>query len=225
MTKNTASEYSIDRWEKIWCDVVEAQDKKDAKRIVQSDNDAFVAEKVSAKTKGPVDYRIFITELTPSWEVHWLKVRNCSVCKNTYTLLQAKQMGDHSSPEFCSPTCQRFTRRETEFGDYTAGYQNHRPCIYKITNKNDGMVYIGQTTQCFTLRWYQHFFQSGEAKFHTAVKASKPTDWTFEVIEIIYEDEFKNLLNQREQYWINHYDSIEAGYNSVKVIKIESKPE
>ena len=216
MINNPDSTCSYDRWARVWHDVIEAKDKIQAKKIVSEDLDAIIAEKVTAKSKIIPDYRIFITELTPSWEEHWLKERICGICGTMYTLLQSKQLNTHSTHEHCSYECQRLTRRETDFGDYkTVG--SHRPCIYKITNKKSGMVYIGQTTQCFTLRWYQHFFHAKDTKFHEAIKASKPEDWTFEVVEVIYGDNPGEVLNQREQYWIEYYDAINAGLNTKKV--------
>ena len=74
------------------------------------------------------------------------------------------------------------------------------------------MCYIGKTSQVFTLRWYQHFYQSGDCKFHAAIKNSNFTDWSFDVIEIANSAEEVSI---REQYWIDHYDSISNGYNSV----------
>ncbi len=48
------------------------------------------------------------------------------------------------------------------------------------------MVYVGQTTQYSTFRWYQHFKRpySG-SKFHNAILEHDLSDWTFQVIEII----------------------------------------
>jgi hypothetical protein len=90
-------------------------------------------------------------------------------------------------------------------------------------------MYIGKTTQVFTLRWYQHFFQSGTNKFHDAIRKSKISDWIFEIHEVIEFPEnlrenkdFRTYLNdrekfiiERERYWINHFDSIANGYNSI----------
>ena len=225
MIENPKSEWSLDKWIRIWHDVIEALDKKSAKKLIEEDYSVIIAEKVSVKTKLKPDFRIFITELTPHWEEHWLKIRECKSCNTTYTLLEVKQTGGYANIEHCSAECKRLERRETDFGDYSAGYSEHRPCIYKIFNKKSGKVYIGQTTQCFTLRWYQHFFQSTDTKFHQAIKGSQPKDWTFEVLEVFYEQDFKTILSQREQFWIDHFDSINSGYNSVKSSSKEQKNE
>lgn len=55
------------------------------------------------------------------------------------------------------------------------------------------------------------------------------TDWLFEVLEIITNDDLRtieyshknNYINQREQYWINYYDSIKNGYNTATADKAE----
>lgn len=214
-----------DDWVTIWFDIVEATDKAEAKKLIQDEHGGIIAEKVSKKNPKKIDYRVFVVELSPEWEDHWLTVRTCQVCGAKYDLLNAKRNGEWANHDICSGDCRKILRKETDFGDYTQGYNSHRPCIYKITNKTTGMVYIGQTTQCFTLRWYQHFFNAGENKFHQAIKSSKPSDWTFEVIEVIYDEKnIKEILAQREQHWINHYDSIVNGYNSA-IAKKELKEE
>lgn len=143
MIHNKDSSCSYDKWTRIWHDIVEASDKKSARKLIENDLGAVVAEKISYKTKELPDYRIFITELTSSWEDHWLGEKTCEICSTKYTHLQVKQMGAHCTDKYCSLDCQRLTRRESDFGDYSDRYSNHRPCIYKITNKISGMVYIG----------------------------------------------------------------------------------
>lgn len=212
----------FDSWITIWYDVVEAADKTAAKKIIQEEHGGVIAEKVSERTKIKPDYKVFIAELSKDWEEHWLKVRTCKVCGTKYDILNAKRNNQYCNHDICSNDCRVDFRKETEFGDYTQGFTSQRPCIYRITNKHTNMVYIGQTTQCFTLRWYQHFFQGSETKFHQAIKSSKPSDWLFEVIEVIYEEKnVKELLAEREQHWIKHHDSIANGYNSV-IAKKES---
>lgn len=215
------SEKAFDGWATVWFDVVEAETKKDVKTLIEGEHQAVIAEKVARNSNKKIDYRVFITELTPQWESHWLDVRECTVCKSKYDILNSKRNGEEPNHSICSTTCRVQHRKETDFGDYQNGvaYGSFKPCIYKITNKVTNMVYIGQTTQCFTLRWYQHFFQTTDSKFHEAVRVSKPHDWSFEVIEVVEEKDYKQLLNDREQHYINLYNSIDAGYNSVKVRK------
>lgn len=204
-------------WEVVWFDVIEAESKAEAKKIIEIDHGAVIAEKVTKKSPKKIDYRVFITELTPSWEQFWLKENECKCCGKSYTVLESrKNMETSANPDVCSNNCYSQIRRLSNFDNYSSGYGNHNPCIYRIFNKVTGMSYVGQTTQCFTLRWYQHFFQPSETKFHESVKTSKPTDWTFEVLEVIEGMSFKKDIDNREQFWIEYFNSIENGYNSKK---------
>ena len=208
-------------WKEIWTDIESALSKKDLIEKLKNDYQANIVEKISHKAKLPADYRVFATELTPEWESHWLNLRVCKVCNKNYNMLQLKQLNIYGSQEVCSSDCRHLNRRKENVDDYTKSYinQDFRPCVYKITNKTTGLCYIGQTIQCFTLRWYQHFFQSGDTKFHTAIKNSNPDDWSFEVIEILRNEKVsKKELDDREMFWINFYDSINNGYNTAKFV-------
>jgi len=214
----------LNEWQHVWTDIGEAIDKKTLIENLKKDLSAEIMEKISRKTTKQVDYRIFAGELTEYWENHWCSVRTCKVCSNPYTILQTKQMGGYSNHDVCSGDCRKITRRAEDFGAYAESYvnQDYKPCIYRITNKLTGMVYIGQTVQCFTLRWYQHFFQGGDSKFHQAVKISKPDDWIFEVIEVL-ETKIKKDIDSREMHWINHHDSINNGYNTAQFKMVDKK--
>lgn len=214
-------------WIDIWTDIGEAVDKKTLITNLKNDLSAEIMEKISSKTKKEIDYRIFAIELTDYWEKHWLTQRSCKVCSMPYTLIQQRQNNRHANYDSCSNDCKKVNRRAEDFGGYAESYINndYKPCIYKITNKQTQMVYIGQTTQCFTLRWYQHFFHAGESKFHQAVKGSQPNDWTFEVIEVLETPTTKKDLDQREMHWIAHYDSINSGYNTTQLKKTITTPE
>jgi len=48
------------------------------------------------------------------------------------------------------------------------------------------------------------------------MRKSKITDWIFEVIEVVKD---KSKLDERESYYIKHYNSIKKGYNTLKVNK------
>jgi group I intron endonuclease len=82
--------------------------------------------------------------------------------------------------------------------------------IYKITNPN-GKIYIGKSVNCHK-RFYD--YRALDCKNQPEIYYSlKKYGWfhhTFEVIEECVVD----ILITREQYWINHYDSINKGLNS-----------
>lgn len=84
--------------------------------------------------------------------------------------------------------------------------------IYKIQNKNDGKIYIGQTTMTLKARLAKHkeVVPTSDCHIHRAIRKY---GWkSFEVG--IVEDHIPNdLLNDREIYWIDYYNSFEGGYN------------
>lgn len=89
--------------------------------------------------------------------------------------------------------------------------------IYKITNNFDEKIYIGLTTKSKAIeRWYQHRYlarhlsNTDKSYLHRAMAQHGVDNFSFEVIEEIN----NNLLPEREQYWINQYNSIAPlGYN------------
>lgn len=86
--------------------------------------------------------------------------------------------------------------------------------IYLITNDINSKVYVGQTVQTLNKRFNGHCCYSktdrsvnmyikraihkyGKDKFHITLIEKCPLE----------------LLNEREKYWINYYDSYNTGYN------------
>ena len=87
--------------------------------------------------------------------------------------------------------------------------------IYKVTNKVNGKIYIGQTCRTINARWSEHlrdaFSKTGKRKFiiHSAIKKYGADAFSIEQIEECPNAE----LDSRERYWINFYDSHNHGYN------------
>lgn len=87
--------------------------------------------------------------------------------------------------------------------------------IYKITNQINNKVYVGQTVKSLQKRFTQHKNNSNKEYFSQIVlyKAFNKygiENFTFEKIEEVP----NNLLDEREKYWIEYYDSYFNGYNS-----------
>ena len=80
--------------------------------------------------------------------------------------------------------------------------------IYKITNKLNGLSYIGQTGDVFE-RWRQHCARKNRT-LGIAIEKDGIKNFTFEILEKTNSD----LANERECYWINYYKSYPEGYNS-----------
>lgn len=85
--------------------------------------------------------------------------------------------------------------------------------IYKITNKTNNKCYIGQSVD-IEQRWSKHLstFRGNatpDYKIYRAFAKYGINNFTFEVIEECEEA----LLDEREIYWINYYNSFNQGYN------------
>ena len=86
--------------------------------------------------------------------------------------------------------------------------------IYKITNLQNKMCYIGQSAN-IAERWRQHIKRGVGAetatrnKLYTAMKAYGVENFTFEIVE---ECE-RSLLNERESYWQDYFKAKEFGYS------------
>ena len=97
-------------------------------------------------------------------------------------------------------------------GDYKMGY------IYKIINIKNQKAYIGQTTkQRPTDRFSQHKYlathpeqQKSISFLHRAMNKNGINNFNFKIIECVD----NSLLDQREKYWINFYNTlVPNGYN------------
>ncbi len=82
--------------------------------------------------------------------------------------------------------------------------------IYKITNKINGKVYIGQTVGDLHARWRRHVRSKGNANIHKAIRKYGESAFTVEQIDTACTIE---ELNRKEKQWIRHCDSIKQGYN------------
>lgn len=86
--------------------------------------------------------------------------------------------------------------------------------IYKLTAPN-GNVYIGQT---INKKQRKYHYNSGSYKkqvklWYSAQKYNWNPAKTFEIIEECLCGENKCFLNEREKYWIKHYNSYNNGLN------------
>ena len=82
--------------------------------------------------------------------------------------------------------------------------------IYKITDKTNGLVYIGQAMNI--KRRFSEHKTSNKGKKGTIdyiIRTKGVNNFIFEVIEECTIQELK----EREQYWIAYYDSYNRGYN------------
>lgn len=89
--------------------------------------------------------------------------------------------------------------------------------IYKITNKQNGKIYIGQTKTSIDKRWMGHIYSSRNGNPHQrclidkAIAKYGSDSFIVEEIEKCLDSE----LNDREIFWIDQYQSTDKnlGYN------------
>ena len=88
-------------------------------------------------------------------------------------------------------------------------------CIYCIQNLITDKRYIGQTKQRLSKRIYQHWMQAKkgvDTPLYHAIRKYSREDFeifTLEECDIL-------LLDEREQYWIEHFNTLKEGYNCDK---------
>ena len=111
---------------------------------------------------------------------------------------------------------QYFQKQMTELCDRVLGKKT--VCgIYKITNLLTEQCYIGQSVN-ISDRWKQHckcglgIEASATNVLYNSMQKDKVWNFTFELLEECP----KEMLNEKERFWINMYQSNMFGYNSTK---------
>lgn len=86
--------------------------------------------------------------------------------------------------------------------------------IYKITNKTNGVIYIGKSVD-IGKRFTQHIKTAlgigtlANSSFHSYLAANGIQNFTFEILESVASEN----LTEREKYYINFYESNKYGLN------------
>lgn len=89
--------------------------------------------------------------------------------------------------------------------------------VYKVTNKINGMSYIGVTKNSLEHRWKQHIRDSRckssevKHKFQFAISEFGAENFTLEQIDVAAD---QAEAERKEMYWIQHFDTMENGYNT-----------
>lgn len=84
--------------------------------------------------------------------------------------------------------------------------------IYKITNRVNNKVYIGQTRYTIEHRWNQHLRalrKKNPVHLYSAMLKYGKENFTIEKVEEVPNEK----LDEREIFWIAEYDSFKNGYN------------
>ena len=112
---------------------------------------------------------------------------------------------------------QYFQKQMNELCDRVLGKES--VCgVYKITNLLTEQAYIGQSVNIAD-RWKQHckcglgIDASATNKLYNAMQKYGVWNFSFELLEQVHQ---RNLLNEKEKFWIEMYQSNKFGYNSTK---------
>ena len=95
-------------------------------------------------------------------------------------------------------------------------YWRNNLIIYKVTNKHNGKIYIGQTINKMIDRMGDHKRKSlkygSKSHFHCAINKYGIEGFTWTVID---KAKTREELNKKEKYWVSFYNSIkrDKGYN------------
>lgn len=87
--------------------------------------------------------------------------------------------------------------------------------IYSIYNNISNKRYIGQTIQPLNKRISQHFNQSKKGINTPLYRSMRMYEKDSFIVTLLEECDI-NLLDSREQYWINHFNTFKEGYNCDK---------
>ena len=86
--------------------------------------------------------------------------------------------------------------------------------IYKITNIQNNKIYIGQSIRPIEDRFHRHINDALnnilDTHFARAIRKYGKNSFTIEEIDSANSQE---ELTQKEQYWIQYYNSVQEGYN------------
>jgi hypothetical protein len=221
-------EYSMSSWAfpPLFSGKVTAKDRKEAKLLVEDEYGREFPTRVLKKDLDNHNFLLKITEIKPEDERtrSLFEFIECKYehCNKKFRIIDL--YNDHNQRTkgqgFCSDLCADNHRARNYQEREVSAIGAAKPVIYRIYNSKTCMAYIGKTTQVFTLRWYQHFFQGSGTKFHKAIFESNLEDWEFSILESVsvpHGIDVDEFVSSREAFWIQIFDSINNGYNTSKV--------
>lgn len=212
-----------------------AKTTAEARDLLEQKYNIELSMRALKKNIGTKDFFLLqLFERDYSFDKFWHSKRQCKNCSITYTKFEKDTcyaFSYDSKEDFCSIECQneynlKLTKHDLLKYDYDGV---NKAVIYKITNKQNNKCYIGKTTQSFTYRWHQHLHKGTGSKFQEALNNTTLLDWSFEIIDILPftgkdidasdKNGYAKELALKEQSWIDFYDSINNGYNTLLATK------
>jgi hypothetical protein len=210
-------------WPPIFCDIVEAANKKEAKLLIEEEYGRHFPLRVLTDDIDKHAFLLRITEVAPEDESLRRKFKHtpCKECGSTFRVIDKYNDPNEpdKGPDYCSKGCAQEGRIQRT-KDYELTTSGRLPAvIYLIRQLSTGKCYVGQTIRPVTLRWWQHMTYPSENKFHQVLKSTPLTDWQFSILEsIALADDHPNkggFITDRERFWITEYDCISSGFNTI----------
>jgi hypothetical protein len=211
-------------WPPVFSGMVEAPDRKAAKAVVGDQYERQFPSRVLPKDMEAHEYLLHIQPIDEddTYLLGRFENRPCKECGTVFKLID-RYNDPHTetqSHDYCTEACQAAAKFRDLSEFRLASEGRSPPVIYQVRQKSSGRVYVGQTTQPFTLRWWQHLSNPTSCKFHAALGGSDITDWEFSVLEVIsYPADCTNratYITQRESHWIENLAAVETGFNTVR---------
>lgn len=183
--------------------IVEAESSKKAREIIKKDV-------LNREIKKGDDILLSVLEITPNREYlrEFFKPRVCLFCGGTWTPATTEYYGKYCCRACYEQAMQKQKQNEEEIF-MSPDWNENFPVIYRIYDKKNNKNYIGQTIRAFTLRWWEHY-----KNWIQYVKGTLITDFEFSILEIFPKNTSKEILSNREQFYIEKYDSLNNGYNN-----------
>ena len=211
-------------WPPVFSGMVEAEDRKAAKVLIEEQYGRQFPMRVLKKDIEQHAYLLHIMPLSEH-DTYILKRFEDTACKECGTVF--KLIDKYNDPytetkshDYCTEACKQAAKDRGLSEFRLASEGKSPPVIYQVRQKSTGMSYVGQTTQPFTLRWWQHLSNPSSCKFHAALGASPITDWEFSVLEVIvYPPDCADraaYITHRERHWVDQLSSVDAGFNTVR---------
>lgn len=211
--------------------LIEAKDKAAVKEILKERYPQFfpTAKVYEKETKDQAQF--FYVIIYPLYEHEkqtiaagqWI----CSYCgqihDNRYIsrpvinerLFGSDKLFCRSDDDICISKYKKEKFKDVDFPDDVSYYKKDSPnYIYKITEKSTGKSYVGKTKNAPFFRWWNHLTHSS-SPFGLYLRETKLSDWTFEVLEVLPYEITDSEVFKVESKYIQLYDCISNGYNSL----------
>jgi len=208
--------------------LIEANDKAGVKAILLERYPQFFQNNKVYEKETKDQAQFFYVVIFPLYQHEIMLINEgewqCDYCGQSYInkyLHRPLASRKFTGKIFCSDSdCYEKWKKEIYFKDCELpddlNYVNANSLnyIYKCTEKSTGKSYVGKTRNAPFFRWWNHLNHSS-SPFGTYLRTTKLSDWTFEVLQELPCDISNTDVLRIESEYINKFDSINNGYNSV----------